>query len=69
MKHYTGLRILRSLMLSLEQKSTKKKIVHRVSEFDNPSKYVPRATGLIFLEKARRSAILNPRWFIIAVAL
>ena len=37
--------------------------------FGNPSKYVPRVTGLNFLDQASRSAILIPRWLTIAVAL
>lgn len=38
-----------------------KKLLHRVFDFGNPSKYVPRVTGLNFLDQARRSAILIPR--------
>lgn len=47
----------------------KKILLHRVFDFGNPSKYVPRVTGLNFLDQARRSAILIPRWLTIAVAL
>ena len=47
----------------------KKLLLHRVFEFGNPSKYVPRVTGLNFLDQVRCSAILIPRWLTIAVAL
>ena len=39
----------------------KKILLHRVFDLGNPSRYVPRVTGLNFLDQARRSAILIPR--------
>ena len=45
----------------------KKLLLHRVFEFGNPSKYVPRVTGLNFLNQVRCSAILIPRFSIATI--
>jgi len=61
MKNYKGLRFLRSLILCYKKNKKTHLLPHRVFQLGNPSKYVPRETGLNFLDQARPSAVLNPR--------